>query len=301
MRIATSTIHQRAIDAINDRQARMARSQQELSTGQRLLEPSDDPGAAAQAERLRSQASRLALAQRMNDFARGMLGHAESTLAQAGELLQSLRERFLEAGKGTLGASDRSSLASAMQAERDELLRLANRADGAGGHLFGGLGTASAPFSAAAAWQGIGGEQQVGLDAGLPTSLDGREVFMSVPTASGPGSLFDLLDAAIAILADPSASSAQVRTAIDDGVSAIDGGIDRMLAVRTRLGEQLKLLDGRDAFSEDAGLAIAGRLSSLVDADYAKSASDFAQQRTLLQAALESYASIGRLSLFDYL
>lgn len=301
MRIATTTIHQRAIDAINDRQVQMARSQQELSTGRRVLQPGDDPGAAAQAERLRSQASRLALAQRMNDFARGMLGHAESTLAQAGELLQSLRERFLEAGKGTLGSSDLASLASQMQAERDELLRLANRADGAGAYLFGGLGTAAAPFSAAAVWQGIAGEQQVGLDVSLPTSLDGREVFMSVPTASGPSSLFDLLDTAIAVLADPAASAAQIRTAIDDGLSATDGGIDRMLAVRTRLGEQLKLLDARDALSEDAGLAIAGQLSALVDADYLKSASDFTQQRTLLQAALESYASIGRLTLFDYL
>lgn len=301
MRIATTTIYQRAIDAINDRQAQLARSQEELATGRRLLRPGDDPGAAAQAERLRSQASRLELARRMNDFARGMLGQAESTLAQAGELLQSLRERFVQAGNGTLGPSDRAALAIQMRAERDELLRLANRADGAGGHLFGGLGTAHPPFSATADWQALAGEQQVGLGEGVPTSLDGRALFLSVPSAGGPASLFSLVDGAIAALADPAVSAAQVQAAVGDGLSAVDGGLDRVLAGRTRLGEAMKLLDSRDALSEDAGLAIAQQLSGLVDADYAKSASDFARHQALLQAALKTYASIGGLSLFDYL
>jgi flagellar hook-associated protein 3 FlgL len=301
MRIATTTMYQQAIDAINDRQAQMARSQQELATGRRLLRPSDDPGAAAQAERLRSQASRLELAQRMNDFARGMLGQAESTLAQVGELMQSLREHFLRAGNGTLGQADRASLAIQMEAGRDELLRLANRADGSGGHLFGGIGTRVAPFAASAAWVAVAGEQQVGLDEGVPTSLDGRALFMSVPSDTGPSSLFALLDGAIAVLEDPAASAAQVQSAVGDGLAAIDGGLDRVLEGRTRLGEQLRLLDAREALSEDAGLAIAERLSALVDTDYARSASDLARHQAVLQAALKTYASIGGLSLFDHL
>ena len=296
MRIATTTMYQQAIDAIGDRQAQMARSQQELASGRRLLRPSDDPGAAAQAERLRSQASRLELAQRMNDFARGMLGQAESTLAQVGELLQSLRERFVQAGNGTLGPSDRASLAIQMRAERDELLRMANAADGAGGHLFGGIGTGSPPFSAAAAWRALAGEQQVGLDEDVPTSLDGRALFMS-----GPSSLFARLDGAIAALEDPAATGAQVQAAVGDGLAAVDGGLERVLAGRTRLGEDLKLLDARDALSGDASLAIAERLSGLVDTDYARSASDLARHQAVLQAALKTYASIGGLSLFDHL
>jgi flagellar hook-associated protein 3 FlgL len=92
-----------------------------------------------------------------------------------------------------------------------------------------------------------------------------------------------------------------VQAAVGDGLAAVDGGLDRVLAVRTRLGEQLKLLDSRDALSEDASLAIAQQLSGLVDADYAKSASDLARHQALLQAALKTYASIGGLSLFDYL
>lgn len=301
MRIATSTIYQRAVDSINDRQAQLARSQEELSGGRRLLRPSDDPGGAAEAERLRSQAARLDLAQRMNGFARGVLSQTESTLAQVDELVQSMREYFVQAGNGTLSASDRASLAIQIRAERDELLRLANRTDGAGGHLFGGIGTAHAPFSDGATYEAVPGAQMVGLDATVPTSLDGREVFLAVPSGGAPGSLFALLDTAIATLDDPAASGAQVRTAIESGLGVLDGALDRVLAKRTEAGMHLQLIDSREALSENSHLAIAARLSELVDTDYAKSASDLARHETALQAALKTYASIGRLSLFDQL
>lgn len=302
MRIATTTLYQNALESITDRQAKLLRAQDELSTGRKLLRPSDDPAGAAQAERLRAQQSRMLLAQRMNDFARSMVGQAESTLATAGELMQSLRERFVQAGNGALGAADRASIALQMQAQRDELLRLANRSDGAGGYLFGGLGSSTAPFSPATAdYLAPSGEQQVGLDAAVPTSLDGREVFLSVPTAAGPDSVFRLLDQAIAVLEDPASDAAQVAAAVGAGLDTIDGALDRLLAKRTELGEHLKMLDSRDALSMDAGLAVAARLSGLVDADYAKSASDFTRHQAVLQAAMKTYASIGGLSLFDYL
>lgn len=299
MRIATSTMYQRAVDAINDRQAQLARSQEELSGGRKLLRPSDDPGAAAEAERLRAQTARLDLAQRMNGFARGVIAQTESTLAQVDEMVQSLREYFVQAGNGTLSASDRSSLAIQIRSERDELLRLANRTDGAGGHLFGGLGTAHAPFSNLATYDAVPGAQEVGLDATVPTSIDGREVFLAVPTSGTPGSLFALLDTAIATLDDPAATGAQVRTAVEAGLDVLDGALDRVLAKRTEAGIHLALIDSREALSENDRLAIAARLSELVDTDYAKSASDLARHETVLQAALKTYASIGRLSLFD--
>jgi flagellar hook-associated protein 3 FlgL len=42
-------------------------------------------------------------------------------------------------------------------------------------------------------------------------------------------------------------------------------------------------------------------LSSIQDLDYAKAASQMAQQQTIYQAALQSYSSVSKLSLFNYL
>lgn len=301
MRIATAMVYERAIDVINERQTRLARAMDELGTGSKLLRPSDDPAAAAEAERLRAQQSREKLAQRMNGFAVSVLTQAESALGQVEDTMQALREQFVRAGNPTLSASDRASLAVQMRADRDELLRLANLGDPNGGYVFGGLGSRSAPFSSTAAHQAPAGEQKVGLDAEVPTSLDGQQVFLAVPTDSGPQSIFALLDGAIAALEDPAAGSADVAAAVKAGIDGLDGAMDRVLNKRAELGEHLKLLDSREALSEDVQLAIAARLSDLVDADYAKSASDVTRHQALLEAAMKSYASIGGRSLFDYI
>ena len=45
-RLSTLQIFQSGISTILDRQAELARTQQELSTGRRILSPSDDPAGA---------------------------------------------------------------------------------------------------------------------------------------------------------------------------------------------------------------------------------------------------------------
>ena len=59
MRVSTAFAYQTAIDAMNDRQSKLARTQTELSTGRKLLTASDDPMAAAAAERTRSAQRRI--------------------------------------------------------------------------------------------------------------------------------------------------------------------------------------------------------------------------------------------------
>lgn len=303
MRVSTSMAFDRAIDAMNERQAKLVRSQEELSTGRRVLLAGDDPMAAADAERMRSQLRRIETAQRMNQFAQNLLGNAEATLANVTDTLQTLREGFVQAGNGALGGAERALLAAQMRGYREELFALANRSDASGGFVFGGLGSASAPFelSGSIVYTPNTGEQKVGLDADIPVSVDGREALMSVATPSGTTSIFGILDSAIAVLEDEGADTATVAATVKSALDGLDGAMEKVMLKRTEIGEQLRSIDSRTRLAESGTIEVQARLSQLQDLDFAKAISEFQQNQIALSAAMRTYSEISRMSLFDYL
>src|SRR5690606_31477113 len=76
---------------------------------------------------------------------------------------------------------------------------------------------------------------------------------------------------------------------------------ERLLVTRTRAGEQLRAIDARERLLEGGEIEASGRLSGLVDVDYASAITRFQQNQTALEAAMATYSKVARLSLFDYL
>lgn len=302
-RIPTLQAFERSLDAMNERRAALARSQMQLSTGRRVNAPSDDPLGAAQAERARSQVARLQLERRMNDFARTLLGQAENAMAGAGDTLQVAREALLEAGNGTLAPADRAMIARKLGSARDELLSIANRSDGAGGYIFGGQGSARAPFDAsgAPAWLPHAGEQVTGLDVAFTTSQDGRSVFVDLDGTGTRQSVFQTIDDAIALLDDATATGGARVAGLATAMNGVDAALERLLLARTRAGEQLRVIDSRERLIESGEIELGGRVSGLVDTDYASTVTQHQQNQTALEAAMLTYAQVARANLFQYL
>lgn len=306
-RIPTMYAHQRALDAMAQRRSALNDNQLQLSTGKRVNDPSDDPLAAAQGERLRSQLARISIESRMAGFARQMLSSAESTLAQVGDAMQFARESLISAGNGAYGAAERAMIAHQLSGVREQLVSLANRRDGAGGFVFGGQGTTSAPFDLATgapiapAPGPHPGEQHTGIDARYTTSQDGRAIF--VDPSSGT-TIFAALDRAIDVLKDPDLLAGpggiDLTTELAAATDALDAAHERVLMARTRAGEQLRAIDAHEVALANGDLDARERLSDLVDLDYAAAISSFQNNRTSLEAAMQTYAQIARLSLFDY-
>jgi flagellar hook-associated protein 3 FlgL len=304
MRIATSTVNERTTEAIARQQSRLSDLQSRLSSGQRVEKPSDDPSAAAQAERLRARDARLAAEGRMIDQARTTLQQADSVMGSAVEELQVARELLLTASTDTLNASDRASIAVQLRGALGNLLALANHDNGTGGYVFGGAGVTAAPFVLAGqvTYQAQSGEQVTATEPALAVTQDGGPAFMNLPDgAGGTRSIFATLEAAAAALEDPSLAAAQRRTTVGAGIDGIDASIDRLSQVRTRVGESLKIIDSRTALNEADSVNLRERLGELVDLDYAAALGEFASTQTAVQAAMQTYAQVARLSLFSYL
>jgi flagellar hook-associated protein 3 FlgL len=301
MRIATAYAQQLAVDGISERQAKLIEAQQQLASGKRVSKPSDDPMAAAQAEKLRSREARIEAEQRAATHARQMLSSADGALGDATELLQVARETLLAASNATATAQDRAMQAEQLRQIRGQLLAVANRGDGTGGYVFGGQGALAAPVDpSGTAYLAQAGTQVVGQEQPNPVSFDGRENFVAIRTPTGTESIFERLDTAIATLSNPATTPAAAAAAAGTAISSVDRAIDRFGVTRTVVGERLRALDAHEQALANGSIENQSRLSDLVDMDFARGASNMIQQQTSLEAALKSYAQVARMTLFDY-
>ncbi|MGE0799188.1 MAG: flagellar hook-associated protein FlgL [Lautropia sp.] len=303
MRVATGQFTQQAIDGINRRTEALQRLQQQITTGKRINQASDDPVAAAESERIRSTLVTLGIEQRMMTHATAMLGQADGALASGAELLQSARELLVGAGNGSYGPEDRAIIALQLTGIRDELLSVANQSDGAGGYVFGGQGSATPPFTTAGTplYQANAGTQQTGIGMSFDTTVDGSRVFIGDGAGATTGSIFASLDTIIGQLRDPALDNATLRTALDTALAATDASLGRVSTARTEVGEQLRALESRGRLIESGELRATGRLSEIADTDYAAAISEMQTHQLAINAAMQTYAQIARLSLFDYL
>lgn len=191
MRISTSTIFDLGVQALQRNQANAVKTQQEISTGRRILTPADDPIASAQALQV-SQADGVNTQLGVNrSQAQSQLQVSEASLKQVGDLIQSIRERVVAAGDGALSGSDLKSIAADVSAMYEELVGVGNATDGAGNYLFSGFQGSTLPFvrNAAGTVQFVGDDgqrlAQVGASRQVASNVSGADVFERIRTGNG--------------------------------------------------------------------------------------------------------------------
>ncbi len=188
MRITTANTYATTINNLQLRQQDLSDAQTRLSSGKRVLMPSDDPAAAARAERALAAELRSEASQRSVDASKVLMTQAESALGDANELLSQVREALVAAGNASYTDANRAIQANKIQGLRDQLLQVANRSDGAGTYLFGGQGANQAPFvdtPAGVVFRGVSGQTQTDADTSLPLSTDGNAAWLSSRTGNG--------------------------------------------------------------------------------------------------------------------
>ncbi len=411
LRVGTANAYDNALSNVMNRQSQLASLQENLTAGKRVVRASDDPTAAAQAERAITRLERIKTDQRALDSQRNAIAQAESTLGDVNETLQTFRELVASAGNAGHSAQERKAIASQLAGIRDQVFSLANRKDTNGLPLFSALGSALAPFVGPSAlpqdytFAGLPG-QVASTEVSIPYALDGEQAFMTVPTRDGvynaslttvvapphalkttgvtltnpslvsgsaysiaitgvdttsvpgtttvtyditetpnvsgpfsgtgsypsnttanlavtviPGlsvnilgapvvgdtiavdprpSIFSVLDDAIRDIGNASDGNAATQ-AVGQGLHNIDIGISRISSVRGQAGDLLNRADKISTNQDKRSIQVEGDRSRAEDLDMVKGVSDFQNQQTGYQAALQSYAQVQKLSLFNYI
>jgi flagellar hook-associated protein 3 FlgL len=135
---------------------------------------------------------------------------------------------------------------------------------------------------------------------GLSLTITGTPGAGESITVKPSPSIFSVMDDAIRDIGGAT-SSGGASQAISQGLKNLDIGMNRISAVRGQAGE---LLNRADRISDNQGkrsIQMEVERSRAEDLDMIKGISDFQNQQTGYQAALQSYAQIQKLSLFNYI
>lgn len=190
MRISSNTIFNSAVANMDQQQALIVKTQQQISSGIRIQTAADDPAAAAQALTVaQTNAINTQLTSNRN-AAQNALSLASTALQSVTNLIQAIQSEVIQAGNGSYNNSDRSTIATQLSNQLQELTGLANSTDGAGNYLFSGFQSRTQPFvntSAGISYFGDNGQRNVQVSATqqIASSDPGAQVFMGIKSGNG--------------------------------------------------------------------------------------------------------------------
>lgn len=317
MRLSTNMIFNQQVRGITDSQASWLKVGEQLSSGKRVNNPSDDPIAASRAvvlSQTQAQTQQYALAR---TFASQGLSMEENTLKSVTSSIQDAQTLIVYGSTGTLSDDDRGSIATQLEGIRAQLLNQANSKDGNGRYIFAGYNTDKPPFTETdGSISYTGGteaiSQKVDSSRSMTVGHTGNEIFTSITSNATPepdGSpsetnLFNMLDSAIAALRTPQegadeATQKSFQDAMDKTNRGLSNSLNNVLTIRAEIGTQLAELDTLESQGDDRQLILTNEMSDLVDVDYTAAISSYTMQQTALQASYKTFTDMSKMSLFQ--
>ncbi len=194
MRISTPQIFQSGLAAMQSAQAKLNHTSLQMSTGRRILTPSDDPGGAALTVQLDSAIKATAQYQRNADHAQPRLEQEEAQVDAMQTAIQRVRELVVSGSNDTYNQSNRNIIASEIRQIRADLFGIANTQDANGEYLFAGTSSQTAPFVMAddgrvsyIGAEGAGAVRELALTSTQRIAIGdtGAHALMNIPEQSG--------------------------------------------------------------------------------------------------------------------
>ncbi|UXZ53824.1 flagellar hook-associated protein FlgL [Halomonas sp. 7T] len=191
MRISTVTMFEQSTASLNRQQGDFLKVSQQIASGRRVVNPSDDPQAASRAVGVDQS---KAVTQQYTDSrvsARNSLAQTESILNSVSDAVTSAKTLLIQASSDTLSDVDRESIASELKGVYETMIGQANATDGNGRYLFGGYADNAPPFVKDAdgnvQYKGDSNAREQRVDASrlMPVTENGKSIFQSVPSGAG--------------------------------------------------------------------------------------------------------------------
>ncbi len=276
--------------ALRGLQANLGRTQalqEQLSSGKRIFQPSDDPAATAASMQLRSARMADEQYQRNSDLARGRLSVTDTALQQLTTRVSSVRELMVASNSGALGTAGRSALAAQVDAIRAEVVGIYNTTY-LDRPVFGGT---------------IQGKQAVnpttgaylGNDAPVETRIS-HDSLLRVDI-KGTDAAADVLPGLLATIATDIAAGGATATDFTD----IDNAFTTLQKALGDVGARAQRVETTSDLVESHRLDLVSRISENEDVDLPETIMNLQAQQVGYQAALGAAAKVLQQSLLDFL
>ncbi|HEX5208590.1 MAG TPA: flagellar hook-associated protein FlgL [Steroidobacteraceae bacterium] len=140
-------------------------------------------------------------------------------------------------------------------------------------------------------------------------SFNGIQVAVSGPPASGDtftvapagqSSAFATLSGLVSTLSSPTLNAGQITTQINQALTQIDGALNNLGNVQASVGGRLNAVTSSQSAAQSRQTDLTTQVSNIQSTDYAAATTQLSSEEITLQAAEQSYASLAKLSLFNY-
>ena len=195
-----------------------------------------------------------------------------------------------------MSQDDRNALASQVQSISQQMMGIANLSYN-GKYAFAGTTDSQPPYVVVAGvvtYQGNNSVNQVEIEAGQTITVNqpGSQLFSAV----GASVFQSLSDLATALQ-----SSSSTTDDIANATNEVKTAYTQLNSARTFYGSTLDQLNAGQDFLNSEKLQLTQQTSDLIGVDMNQAATNLANAETARNAALQATASVGNLSLFDYL
>lgn len=191
MRISSIQAFNNGVTGIQRNYSNVTRTQEQISTGKKILTPADDPVASARLLQLSQEKAQYEQYSSNITAAKNSLTQEESILNSVGNVLQRVREIAVQAGDAAQDKTDKAALAKELAEREDELLNLLNSRNARGEYLFSGNLGKNVPFildpaTGEYAYLGDEGQREIQIASStyLPINDNGKVLFEDVINAN---------------------------------------------------------------------------------------------------------------------
>lgn len=282
-----SATRYRAQAAINRQSSlgqQIAKLEESVSSGKRIVRPSDDPTAATRVAEIRQAQSDQTVYTHNANTGISISSVADTKLASVATILDRAKDLVLKGRNDTSSAADRTSIANELRDMANDVVTLSQDNDPTGRPLFPTTEPTRIPVSDTLS---------------IPATASRDAVFNKLTTAKGTQSISDILnDAADALeQTDETLRGPGIQTSIES-ISTASGHI---ISIQSDQGVRAKRFDDAKDQIASNGDALTEERSSLEDTDLTYALADFQAKQLALQAAQTVYAQGNKTSLFDLL
>jgi flagellar hook-associated protein 3 FlgL len=272
----------------------LSTSEQELSSGYKLNQPSDDPYGASQALKLRADLASNQQYQGNVSDANAWQSVADTALGDIGDSVQRARDLVIQGANDTNGPSDRTAIVTELTQLIDSIKTDANT-QYAGRYIFSGTATNTQPYQQGAVDTYSGNTASITREIGA-----GVQVSINQPGSAIVGDASSgLLSTLRTIVNDLNSGNTNALSTTD--LNALDAANDSLLNARAQVGALSDRLTTATNRLQQTQQSTTQLLSNVQDADMTQVMVSFSTQQAAYQAALRAGAQIIQPSLMDFL
>jgi flagellar hook-associated protein 3 FlgL len=291
-RVTQNMLTNRSVSALQTGLSKLAKLQEQMSTGRVLNRPSDSPTDTTSAMRIRSSLADVKQYGRNANDGDAWLTTIDSALTSANDQVLRARDLALQgANSGVAGPTAREALASEVDQIRSGLIDTANSSY-LGRPVFGGVTAGPKAYDATGAYTGSAGAVNRTVSEGttIRVDVDGQQAF-----GAAGSTVFDHLSALSTAL------RAGDQAGISASITALNADRDRITTTQTDVGSRQVRVEAAIQASSDNELKLTTSLSNVENADLPKVIVDLQMQQVAYQASLAATSKVMQPSLLDFL